>query len=86
MKNLLLLALLAATTIGANAATSQTPADAGSKQARKAARKANRQAKSPEVYKGTVAEQRRLVTDAAGAEGDQDTGDKPSKSKKKSKE
>ncbi|MGI4742196.1 MAG: hypothetical protein ACRYG7_44125 [Janthinobacterium lividum] len=86
MKNLLLLTLLAVATIGANAATHQTPADAGSKQERKAARKAARQAKSPEVYKGTVAEQRRLLTDAAGSESDRDTGDKPSKSKKKSKE
>jgi hypothetical protein len=84
MKNFLLLALLAVATVGAHAATSQTPTE--SRQERKAARKAARQAKTPEVYKGGVAEQRRLVTDAAGAEGDQDTGDKPSKSKKKSKD
>lgn len=84
MKKLLLLTLLAAATVGAHAATSQTPTE--SKQERKAARKAARQAKTPEVYKGGVAEQRRLVTDAAGAEGDRDVADKPSKSKKKSKE
>ena len=37
----------------------------------KKARKQN----GPEVYKGTVAEQRRIVTDAPGAEKDSDEGD-----------
>ena len=84
MRNLLLLALLAVATVDAHAASSQAPIQ--SRQERKAARKTARQAKAPEEYKGGVAEQRRLVTEAAGAESDQDTGDKPSKSKKKSKE
>jgi uncharacterized membrane protein len=85
MKNLLLLAALAfATTEVATAAPSQTtPTGTMSKKERKAARQAARQAKSPQVYKGSVAEQSRVVTDAPGAE-DSDSGDN-TKSKKKSK-
>jgi len=81
MKNLLLLALLAAATLEASATTArQEPAEKMSKKERKAAR----QAKAPQVYKGTVAEQRRVVTDAAGSESD--TGDgTTTKSSKKSK-
>ena len=85
MKNLLLLAALAiATTEAATAAPSQTTPGTMTKKERKAAR----QAKSPQVYKGSVAEQRRLVTDAPGAEGDRDMGDADdtsTKSGKKSK-
>jgi hypothetical protein len=82
MKNLLLLALVAFATIEANAQTSQptTPMT-------KAERKAARQAKQPQVYKGSVAERRRMVTDAAGAESDRDGDDDATttKSSKKSK-
>ncbi len=81
MKQFLLLALVAFATVEASAQTSQptTPMT-------KAERKAARQAKQPQVYKGTVAERRRVVTDAAGAETDRD-GDgvddaKPSKKTK----
>ena len=83
MKNLLLLAALGlATTEVATASPSQTtPTSTMTKKERKAAR----QAKTPQVYKGSVAEQRRLVTDAPGAE-DSDNGDNTTvKSKRKSK-
>ena len=86
MKNLLLLAALAfATTEVATAAPSQTtPTGSMSKKERKAARQAARQAKAPQVYKGSVAEQSRVVTDAPGAE-DSDSDNTTTKSKKKSK-
>ncbi|MBJ6145019.1 hypothetical protein [Hymenobacter sp. BT559] len=87
MKNLLLLAALAfATTEAATAAPSQTaPSGTMTKKERKAARQAARQAKDPQVYKGSVAEQRRVLTDAPGAE-DTDNGDNTTtKSKRKSK-
>jgi opacity protein-like surface antigen len=87
MKNLLLLAVLAVATTGAAiAAPSQTtPTGTMTKQERKAARQAARQAKTPQVYKGTVAEQSRVLTDAPGSE-DSDNGDNTTtKSKKKSK-
>ena len=83
MKNLLLLALLAAATLEASATTaSQTPTEKMTKKERKAAR----QAKSPQVYKGTVAEQNRVVTDAAGAESGDGTTTKGKKSRNKDKE
>ena len=87
MKNLLLLAALAfATTEVATAAPSQTtPSGTMSKKERKAARQAARQAKAPQVYKGSVAEQSRVVTDAPGAE-DSDGDNTKSKKKSKSKE
>lgn len=87
MKNLLLLAALAfATTEVATAAPSQTtPSGTMSKKERKAARQAARQAKAPQVYKGSVAEQSRVVTDAPGAE-DSDGDNTKSKRKSKSKE
>lgn len=87
MKNLLLLAALGlATAEVATAAPSQTaPTSTMTKKERKAARQAARQAKAPQVYKGTVAEQNRVVTDAPGAE-DSDNGDNTTaKSKRKSK-
>ena len=82
MKNFLMLALVAFATIEANAQTSQPSAPMT-----KAERKAARQAKQPQVYKGSVAERRRVVTDAAGAEGDRDGDDDATttKSSKKSK-
>lgn len=81
MKKFLMLALLAVVAIEANAqsTTPQTKAE------RKAARQAARQAKQPQVYKGTVAERRRMVTDAAGAEGDGEDDAATTKSGKKSK-
>lgn len=87
MKNLLLLAALAvATTEAATAAPTQTtPTGTMTKKERKAAR----QAKAPHVYKGTVAEQNRVVTDAPGAEdadGDNTTTKSSKKMKAKSKE
>lgn len=66
MKSLLLLALLASTTAAVAAPTS-TQQDQPSKKELKQQRKLRRQ-NGPEVYKGSVAEQRRIVTDAAGAE------------------
>jgi hypothetical protein len=82
MKNFLMLALVAFATIEANAQTSQPSAPMT-----KAERKAARQAKQPQVYKGSVAERRRMVTDAAGAESDRDGDDDATttKSSKKSK-
>ena len=70
MKHLLLLcALLAATTsLSADALPTQTDPKAAKEAARKA-RKARRQ-QGPEVYKGPVAEQRRLIDDAPDAEKD----------------
>lgn len=67
MKKLLLLAVLAIATVEANAQTSQPTAPMS-----KAERKAAKAAKQPQVYKGSVAERRRVVTDAPGAEGDRD--------------
>ncbi|RYY19551.1 MAG: hypothetical protein EOO36_05535 [Cytophagaceae bacterium] len=82
MKRFLLLALVAFAALEANAQTSQPSAPMT-----KAERKAARQAKQPEVYKGSVAERRRVVTDAAGAESDRDGTDEDTntKSGKKSK-
>ena len=82
MKQVLLLAILAFAAIEANAQTSQPSAPMT-----KAERKAARQAKQPQVYKGSVAERRRVVTDAAGAEGDRDGADEDTntKSSRKSK-
>ena len=82
MKNFLLLALLATATLGAEATTSQAPTEKMTKKERKAAR----QAKSPQVYKGTVAEQRRVVTDAAGSESDSGDGTTTKGKKSKNKE
>jgi hypothetical protein len=92
MKNILFVALLA----GASAvqaapvspsvavstaltvsAPSQTPM---SKEEMKRQRKLRKQ-NGPEVYKGTVAEQRRIVTDAPGAE-KEDGDDSPKKERK----
>ena len=85
MKNLLLLSLLAVATIEAPAvlaAPTQTePSTAKSAKQRRA----DRRAKTPQVYKGTVAEQSRLVTDAAGSEDDQASGDDTGKKAKKAK-
>lgn len=82
MKNLLMLALVAFTTIEASAQTSQPSAPMT-----KAERKAARQAKQPQVYKGSVAERRRVLTDAPGSEGDNGDDDAATttKSSKKSK-
>jgi hypothetical protein len=78
MKHLLILCalLVAASSLQARSLaglpTQEDPKAA--KEAAKKAKKARRQ-KGPEVYKGTVAEQNRLLEDAAGAQKDP----KPSK-------
>lgn len=83
MKNILFAALLgsvsalvAAPAIAVAAPTQTTPAagQAPSSKEMKKIRKARKQ-NGPEVYKGTVAEQRRIVTDAPGAEKDDESGD-----------
>jgi hypothetical protein len=86
MKNLLLLAALTVASLEvATAAPSQTtPSGTMTKKERKAARQAARQAKAPQVYKGSVAEQSRVVTDAPGSE-DSDGDNTTTKSKRKSK-
>jgi hypothetical protein len=93
MKNLLLLSLLAVATVEAFAQTTPTSAEANSTTTtatttRKSAkeRRADRKAKAPQVYKGSVAEQRRLLTDADGADKDPDDAKAAKKSKHKSKE
>lgn len=88
MKNILLAALLgsASALVAAPvaAAPSQTtPPAAGqapSPKEMKHIRKMRKQ-NGPEVYKGTVAEQRRIVTDAPGAE-KEDGDDTPKKERK----
>lgn len=90
MKNLLLLSLLAVATVEASAQTTPAQTDPSTTSTNTAAdakksakeRRADRKVKAPQVYKGTVAEQNRLVTDAAGAEGDQDSADGTTKTKK----
>ncbi len=78
MKNILLAALVAGASavqaapspsaVTATAFTIAAPSQAPmSKAEMKRIRKARKQ-NGPEVYKGTVAEQRRIVTDAPGAE------------------
>lgn len=63
------------------AQTSQEPTTKSEKKARRKVRRQN----GPEVYKGTVAEQRRIVTEAPGAERDDNTGDDTSTKKNKRK-
>ena len=84
MKNILFAALLGSVSAlviaPATAALAQTTPAAGqapSPKEMKKIRKARKQ-NGPEVYKGTVAEQRRIVTDAPGAE-KEDGDDTPSK-------
>lgn len=77
MKNILFVALLAGASaaqaapvsVAAPVAVSQTTPtqEPMSKSEMKKMKKARKQ-NGPEVYKGSVAEQRRIVTDAAGAE------------------
>jgi uncharacterized membrane protein len=95
MKNILFAALLGsasalvAAPVAAVAAPSQTTPAAGeapSPKEMKHIRKMRKQ-NGPEVYKGTVAEQRRIVTDAPGAEkeGDDDMSKKEQRKMKKNK-
>ena len=95
MKNLLLLSLLAVATVEASAQTTPTSTETtpstSATTTRKSAkeRRADRKVKAPQVYKGTVAEQRRLLTDAADADndgGDDVKASKKSKHKNKEKE
>ena len=96
MKPLFLVALLAGVTAAEAAPTTtlapvpvaitqtapgQTPM---SKEEMKRRRKLRRK-NGPEVYKGTVAEQRRIVTDAAGAEKEDGQADTPRKERKSKK-
>ena len=95
MKNILFVALLAGASAVeaapvspavavsgavAVAAPSQTPMSKADAKRQRKLRKQN----GPEVYKGTVAEQRRIVTDAPGAEKDDDS-DTPKKERKSKK-
>jgi hypothetical protein len=86
MKNVLVLALFAsALAFAAQPALASTNQEPVSKATKKAQRKARRQ-NGPEVYKGTVAEQRRIVTDAPGAEKDDNADEKATKKSKRNKE
>jgi hypothetical protein len=88
MKTLLLFSLLAAATVDASAqttpASTETTTTTSATTTRKSAkqRRADRKTKAPEVYKGSVAEQRRLLTDADGADKDPDGADDTKASKK----
>lgn len=85
MKNILSLALLVGTaTLAAQPALAQTGPAPTSKKEMKQQRKARKQT-GPEVYKGTVAEQSRIITDAAGSEKDRDESDATSTKKSKRK-
>ncbi|WP_460585026.1 hypothetical protein [Hymenobacter arcticus] len=92
MKNILFIALLAGASAAQAAPVSvatpvvisqttptQEPMSKSEMRKMKKARKQN----GPEVYKGSVAEQRRIVTDAAGAE--KEDGDVATKKERKSK-
>ncbi|QKG51500.1 hypothetical protein [Hymenobacter sp. BRD67] len=72
-------ATVATQTTTMQTAPGQTPM---SKQEMKKQRKLRKQT-GPEVYKGTVAEQRRIVTDAPGAEKEDRDGDTSTKKEKK---
>ena len=96
MKTILFAALLASvsaveaapTTIAVAPATiSQTAPAAGQAPTPKEMKRIRKQRKQngPEVYKGTVAEQRRIVTDAPGAEKDDNDGDLSKKEQRKMK-
>lgn len=94
---LLLFATLLASATAVEAAPSATPAPEPvavtqttpdqtpmSKEEMKRRRKERRK-NGPEVYKGSVAEQRRIVTDAPGSEKEDGTVDKPRKERKNKK-
>jgi len=86
MKNILALAFFAsALAFAAQPVLAQTSQEPMSKAAKKAQRKARRQ-NGPEVYKGSVAEQRRIVTDAPGAEKDDSGDDTTTKKGKRNKQ
>jgi len=82
MKNILFVALLAGASAfeaaPATAATTQGQEPATKKEAKRQ-RKMRKQT-GPEVYKGTVAEQSRIVTDAPGAE--KEDNDSPKRERK----
>ena len=80
MKNILFAALLggaSALILAPTMASAQSTAPAGQAPSAKEMKKIRKQREKngPEVYKGTVAEQRRILTDAPGAEKDDDNGD-----------
>ena len=89
MKNVLLLAFLASATAVEAAPLALAPTHVSqdqnpSKQEMKRQRKLRKQ-NGPEVYKGSVANQSRLVNDAPGANKDDDSEDSPRKSSKRAK-
>lgn len=83
MKNILFVALLAGASAfeaaPAIAATTQGQEPVATKKEVKRQRKMRKQT-GPEVYKGTVAEQSRIVTDAPGAE--KEDSDSPKRERK----
>ena len=86
MKNSFLTALLAGAVCAAafTTAAAQTEPTPTSKKEMKAKRKLRRQ-NGPDVYKGTVANERRMLTDYPGAEKDKGTTDEGSGRKGKGK-
>lgn len=83
MKHFLILCALLVATAGLQARALPTQDDPkAAKQAAKKARKARRQ-KGPEVYKGPVAEQQRLIEDAPNAQKDADPAKEESKVERK---
>ncbi len=96
MKSLLFAALFAGT-IAAEAApattlapepvtiTQTTPSQTPMSKEEMKRRRKERRKNGPEVYKGTVAEQRRIVTDAAGSEKEDGQADTPRKERKERK-
>lgn len=95
MKTLLFAALLGSVsaveaaptaTVATPTTVSQTSPAAGQAPSAKEMKRIRKQRKQngPEVYKGTVAEQRRIVTDAPGAEkdGSESDSDTPKKERK----
>ena len=96
MKSLLFAALVAGTTAAEAAPTATlapelvtisqtTPGQAPMSKEEMKRRRKERRKNGPEVYKGTVAEQRRIVTDAAGSEKEDGEADTPRKERKSKK-
>lgn len=83
MKNLLFAALL----VGASAveAAAQAPVLANDPASTTQTGKPKKRKYNPELYKGTVAKQRRIVTDANGAQNDKDEDASTAKGEKSSK-
>ncbi|MGI4875145.1 MAG: hypothetical protein ACRYFX_28655 [Janthinobacterium lividum] len=82
MKNILLIALLASATVVE--ASAQTPTQAGDQTPTQTGKTKKKGKYTAEMYKGTVAKQRRIVTEAAGAQKDKEDDDATSTSTSKS--